>query len=139
MYKTFMLCALILCACTCGTIKEGARDTLGDVVDCTIADVKSHTNQYGPLLEATIRAATSDAGAVDWTSVKDATKGLAARTGMCVLATVVARAMTPTPATPGAPQSSALQPDPASLRKGFDAIRAEQAPGVTFKTEAGTL
>lgn len=123
----------------CASIRREAKAVAGDVVDCTTAHAHQLTEQFGPLVDDMIRAATQPDGRIDWAPIRAATKSFAVDAGGCVLAAAVLRALTAPAADPAAPQLAPHAPDQALLRAGFDDLRRERFGGVRFRTELGEL
>lgn len=124
----------------CGPVREQSSAVAGDVVDCTTVTAKKHAAEYGALLEAALRAATSPDGRVDWAAIRAAAASFSAETGGCALAAVIQRLLAP-PA-PTAPAAFAQLPPPldaAALRDGFAELERELWGGRKFRTELGML
>lgn len=137
---SIVLAASLVACSSCSWLQSEAKEVRGDIVDCTTAGAIALAHQFGPLAEEVITQATSDDGKVDWTRVKETAKSLAKDTGACVIASVVARALTPRPATAlGVPQSQSLELDRAALRAGWDELAAELYGGMKYKTQHGLL
>lgn len=140
------LIALLLCLgalrllMACNSFKEHARDIAETIIDCTVENSTEITAEFGPLVDAALRAATRPDGSIDWAPLEAASKRFTAKAGGCVLAAAVAKALAPAaPVDPAAPQSSPLEVDRVALRAGFDRIRAAQFGGARFKTAEGLL
>lgn len=145
---SLLVLALIATSCRLG-VGGGTGSVAGDVVDCTVGVARQHSDEYGSLVEAVLRAATDAEGAVDWATVRAAVGGFGKETGGCVLATVVARLIAlggedarnslsssaPSPAPPRSSRESARL----ILLDGFNEIRSSVLGSARFRTSSGEL
>ena len=131
--------ALIVTSFACTEIKDAARAGASILVDCTKGQAAKVVSELGPTVDSLLLESVDSDGKVDWQPVKDLAKGWTADIGGCVLSDVVARALKPRPEDPNAPKSSPLDLDLDALAAGFAKLRAEQFPGVTFRTSSGEL
>lgn len=129
---------LIMMLVGCSGLGERAGRVAAGVVDCMTPAAKTAIGEFGPAMADVLRNATGNDGKVDWAPVRSVSKSLASPAARCVLASVVAEALRPKKEDPNAPKSEGLSLDPADLRSGFDAIRAEWG-GPTFKLEGGAM
>lgn len=127
----------LLCSCT--QLKDEARATAKDVIDCTTATAKAAIAEYSPTVEAVIVDAAGSEGKLDWERVKAATKTYASDAARCVLASTVQRLLRPPGTSSDAPQSSPLWLEPIAVARGWEDLRATQLHGVRFKLPDGTL
>jgi hypothetical protein len=81
--------------------------------------------------------ATAPSGEVDFAPIKSAAMTFGLASGGCALATTIARLLYPTPK----PMTlvPVADPAPASLRRGFAALREDVFAGARFKVEIGEL
>lgn len=128
---TLILFNIAACAWLSSTSKQVGKD----VVDCTTKNAVSRISEFGPAIDAILVTATAGDGTVDKDRVKSAISGFATDDARCVLADAVARALSPKPADPTAPQASPLTADPLALRQVF----GELGGGKTYHTPHGTL
>lgn len=139
LFVVLALCLLPLVFASCGTARRVAGDVAGDVVDCTSASARGLIDQFGPVVDAVLVAATGGDGKVDGAQLKTAVKNFGVDLGGCVLASSVRRALTPAPDDPAAPRLSPVQADPAALQALFEAIRKETLSGKRYKLAEGDL
>lgn len=125
---------------SCGSMKNGAKNAAGALVDCLKPASQAHVKEYLPVFDVLLARSVGLDGKIDREAVKATTKNILAETGGCVLATAFAKLLsTPQPKNDEAPLSEAQDIDRAELLKEFNAIRAEHLGGKTFKTSEGTL
>lgn len=115
---------------------------VNSVIDCTTDNAKTLVKEFGPAIVELIRTKTSTDGAIDWSSLEDATKSLGIADGMCVLASLTAKP--PAPLKPQVVVGGGSSPpirelNVSELRLGFDRVRSQLAPGVKFHTADGDL
>jgi hypothetical protein len=123
-------------AWSCTSARQLARSTASSLVDCTTSTARAHAAEYGSLLEAAIRAATSPEGQVDRAALKGAVQGLALETGWCAAERTVARILSSFPVLRVAPGGY----DPAaSLREAWAAVRSERWEGKRFRVGEGPV
>jgi hypothetical protein len=121
-------------AWSCVGVQRAARSTASSLVDCTTSSARAHAAEYGSLLEAAIRAATSPEGQVDRVALKGAVQGLALETGWCAAELTVARILSSFPVLRVAPGGY----DPAAgLREAWEAVRSERWEGKRFRVGEG--
>lgn len=120
----------------CPGVGGAGKRLVGTAIDCAAPAALEATKQYAPAVEQLLQRSTSSEGAVDQTSLEDATKGFLAETGWCVVENVVASALSRLP-LPGAPKASPLAADPEELKRTLGAIRASRYQGKTFKPAVG--
>jgi hypothetical protein len=127
----------------CAWLKGQAHDVKAALVDCTKAERAKLVDEFKPTVETVIAGAVSrargDDGAIDWGKVKSdaggTLKSLAKETGACVAADVFAGWVS------GKKSFAGPAPDvtPDAARAGFNVLRAELWPGLTYHTAAGDL
>jgi hypothetical protein len=123
-------------AWSCTPARHVTRATASDLVDCTTSTARAHAAEYGSLLEAAIRAATSPEVQVDKAALKGAVSGLALETGWCAAELTVARTLSSFPALRVAPGGY----DPAAgLREAWEAVRGERWEGKRFRVGEGPV
>lgn len=122
----------------CATTKAAAGRVAGDVVDCMKPDAKAAIGELAPAFRDIVKNATADNGRVDWAPVRAVAAPLKSAATRCAFTAVIAEVLRPK-TTAGAPQSSALEADPADVMTGFEAIRADYFGGATFELGAERL
>lgn len=106
----------------------------GVVIDCTTSNSTTLTREFGPTVDALLRAATQPDGRMDWSIIKEAAKSFGLDTGACVLANAIAGITSQR--TTGA---SAMSTSPAQTRAEFRALSIELFNGNIFHTGNGNL
>lgn len=124
---------------------SGAARAVGQVAwDCTAPQRAEAVAVLTPLADSAIRAAASaDGKLVDASQLKAAlgTANLKTEIGsllVCAAASAFTALVHATPRA-DAPAAAALILDPAAAQAAFDQLRAAQFPGVSIKTEHGTI
>jgi hypothetical protein len=110
------------------------------VVDCTVGAAAQNADELGPVLEQVIRDTTAPDGVVDWTRVRGAAEALGWDVAQCGLAAAVTRLLAP--ADPSvAVRSLAVTPQPseASVREGWERLRAVDLGGRRYRVNGGVL
>lgn len=130
---------VVALALACGSLRSGARGLAAGLVDCTKTETAKVVGELGPVVDAAMINAVGSDSKLDWTPIRDLTKGFSADVGGCVLADAVTRALKPRAEDPQAPRSSPLEVDRDSLRDGFAALSAERFGGQKFHTAGGDL
>lgn len=129
-----LVCTLVSCS-SCSWFTSQAKQTAGDVVDCTTDQALAVAEEYGPSVELAVRSQLSDTGKLDDISFKELAKSFATDTGRCVLARVVTRLLTP---SGGDAQASPLAVDTADVAAAWDAVRADLYGGKAFALGDGS-
>lgn len=106
----------------------------GVVIDCTTENSTTLTREFGPTVDALLRAATQPDGRMDWSIIRAAAKSFGLDTGACVLANAIAGITSQQ--TSGA---SAMSTSPLRTREEFRALSVELFDGHTFRTANGDL
>lgn len=106
----------------------------GVVIDCTTENSTTLTREFGPTVDALLRAATQPDGRMDWSIIKSAAKSFGLDTGACVLANAIAGITSQQ--TSG---SAAMATSPQRTRAEFRALSLELFDGHTFRTTKGDL
>lgn len=119
--------------CGCNTIKDEARATAKAVVDCTGKTIVQAIDEYGPTVEQVLLDAIDGQGKLDKDRATAAVKSYASDTAKCVLASTLARLLSPPKPNPDAPQSEPLTVDLA----GLEALRKDQLGDVRYKLPGG--
>lgn len=126
-----LLTAGSFAAWSCSSARDSARAAGGAVIDCTTATAHKHADEYGALLGAVIKAATSPDGHIDTGAIKAALGDLGLETGGCLVALTFERLIAAAPAARVAPGGY----DPATgLKSARDALQRELWPGARFQT-----
>lgn len=133
-----VLCAMLASSVSCTWFKKQGTTLANNIVDCTTANAKTITQEFGPLMKVAFANATGEDGKVDWNSIKSSTSSFGKATGSCVLVNTIASLLNPK-MDPNAPQSEGIVYDKASMMVGFEELRMLQLGGATFKTPEGTL
>jgi urease gamma subunit len=141
------LLILLALAVFLGGCGAAQRDRVkGIVVDCTVDNVDTLTDQFGPLVKQAILQATGGDGRVDTDALLLAARNFGRDTGACVLASVVAGYLASPPAIASSnagghdrPQSAPIELDIESLRASFERVRTELFGGAQYKLASGTL
>jgi hypothetical protein len=129
----FLGAVAVVALWSCVGVQRAARAT-SSLVDCTTSTAQAHAAEYGSLLEAAIRAATSPEGQVDREALRSAVGGLALETGWCAAERTVARILASFPVLRVAPGGY----DPAAgLREAWEAVRSERWQGKRFQLQDG--
>lgn len=121
-------------AWSCSSARQHARAVGEAVIDCTTAAAHRNADEYGALLAAAIRAATSPDGHVDTGAIKAALVGLGLETGGCLAALTFERLIAESPA--GRTATGAYDPV-GGLKSAWEVLRRELWAGVEFRTAAG--
>lgn len=142
-----MLAVLLVALVALGTSACGPKSAAfaKGVWDCTQPQRAELVGQLEPALESIIVTSTSaDGKSIDPAPLKAVTSkaNLETEAGVvatCAISSAFAALLTPAPAKPGAPASSALAIDPGALHAAFDAMRADQFAGAHFQTAHGGI
>lgn len=125
----------------CAWLKSTAHDAKQAIEDCTTAERSKAIDEFTPVVEPVIVGAIDAArgadGSIDWAKFKADAKstalGALKETGACVAANIFASWIA------GKKSLTGPEIDPDEASAAFAALRSELWPGVSFKTEAGTL
>jgi len=108
--------------------------------DCTASSVADAIAKYGPQVEGILTSTPRNPdGSVNYTAILSAVEQDVASAGMCAIAEIFSKYVFA--AAPSTPRTAASSPTPTpdEAKTLFDKLRAEHAPGKTFKTSKGTL
>lgn len=131
--------AIVATAASCAWFSHQEQIVKDSVVDCTKGELPSLVARFAPILEALFVRSTTGDGKTDWSAIEEATKGLGADEGLCIVGSVVQKELHPPPPKPGAPASSPLPVDSTDLSLHFEDMRAKRFGGKTAITKYGKL
>lgn len=134
--RIWLMAILALLAAVWLTVGCGATTKRlgGVVIDCTTENSTTLTREFGPTVDALLRAATQPDGRMDWSQIRSAAKSFGLDTGACVLANAIAGITSQQ--TSGA---AAMATSPQRTRAEFRALSLELFGGHTFRTTNGDL
>lgn len=125
---------------SCGQFKSVSNVGKALLVDCAEPATLAVVNQIGPLVENMLIDNVDGEGHINFDPVLEVGSRWTAEVGGCILADVVARAMTPPSEDPKAPKASTASPlqlHREDLRTGFEQFKSSRFGGVTFVLASG--
>jgi hypothetical protein len=133
------VCAGAVVSSGCATAADTGKQAASGFVDCMKPEAKGAALELAPAFLDILENAIGNDGRIDWAPVRSVAGALTSDATRCAFTTAIALAMQPHALGAEAPQSAELAADPADVRAGFEAIRAELYGGTRFKLESGIL